>query len=175
MPPTIVLTGLLTSLGLGLGAIELHVKSADQYVTNLCWPSPLVDDADLRFDLAADETVYVLAMVRVYGQSPAPGFRVMLSGPPGHDVRYIPLGGLHINAAGVVAKRNEHFAGTIIDFATGHTAGGPGTRAAHLWGVMRNGPTAGVGVLQWYQNVAHPDAVGVLKDSVLIVLRGSER
>ena len=126
---------------------QIIPKLADQTVTS---STTLVDDAYLKFYLEANENVYFRVFLIHTGNATA-DIKVAITVPSGAGVRYVPVGGIKVDAADAVVVQNMAVTGgTAIVFGASTSR-----RVISIEGYVFNASTAGEMKVQFAQNVSN--------------------
>ena len=137
-------------------------KSADQTVTS---STTLVNDSQLKFAVAANETWIFQAWLYTYAADGTPDIKVTFTGPSGSTVFW--------SSSQVIF--NAAAATTLTVVAPGATTGDlfvdSNLRAIQLYGTILNGGTAGDVQLQWAQNTSSANGTSVKAGSSIFGIK----
>jgi hypothetical protein len=142
-------------------------KTTNQTVNN---STTLVDDTQLKLQLAASETVYFEAIVRYSGDNTA-DIKIAFVGPTGATIRWDNYNSIFINTSDVVTVSNgEAVEGGSRSFGC---ASASGVRTLNIKGYVQTSTTAGELTMQFAQASAVAADTTIQFNSVLKVFRNN--
>jgi len=137
-------------------------KSSDQTVTS---STTLVNDSQLKFAVAANETYIFQAWLYTYAADATPDIKTTFTGPSGSTVFW--------SSSQVIFLANGSTTLTVV--APGGTVGDffvdSNLRAIQLYGTISNGATAGDVQLQWAQNTSSANGTTVRAGSSIFGIK----
>jgi hypothetical protein len=142
---------------------EIIRKASAETVNN---STTLINDADLKVRLDANETVSALASIR-YSSGATPDIKFTFTVPAGASIMWSGTNGGRWNTSGTwVAMDHIISSGTTLALF-----GSGGQRWVHFWVDVINGATPGNLQLQWAQQTADASDTKVYDRSTLMVWR----
>ena len=137
-------------------------KSSDQTVTS---STTLVNDTQLKFAVAANETYIFQAWLYTYAADGTPDIKTTFTGPAGSTVLW-SSSQVIFNASGATTLTVVAPGGTVGDFFVDANL-----RAIQLYGTILNGSTAGDVQLQWAQNTSSANGTSVKAGSSIFGIK----
>jgi hypothetical protein len=137
-------------------------KSSDQTVTS---STTLVNDSQLKFAVAANETYIFQAWLYTYAADGTPDIKVTFTGPSGSTVLW-SSSQVIFNAAAATTLTSVNTGGTSADLFVDAN-----NRAIQLYGTISNGATAGDVQLQWAQNTSSANGTSVKAGSSIFGIK----
>lgn len=137
-------------------------KSSDQTVTS---STTLVNDSQLKFAVAANETYIFQAWLYTYAADGTPDIKVTFTGPSGSTVLW-SSSQVIFNAAAATTLTSVNTGGTSADLFVDAN-----NRAIQLYGTILNGATAGDVQLQWAQNTSSANGTSVKAGSSIFGIK----
>jgi hypothetical protein len=137
-------------------------KSSDQTVTS---STTLVNDSQLKFAVAANETYIFQAWLYTYAADGTPDIKVTFTGPSGSTVLW-SSSQVIFNAAAATTLTSVNPGGTSADLFVDAN-----NRAIQLYGTILNGATAGDVQLQWAQNTSSANGTSVKAGSSIFGIK----
>jgi hypothetical protein len=142
-------------------------RTTSQTVNN---STTLVDDTQLKLELAASETVYFEAVVRYSGDDTA-DIKIAFVGPTGATIRWDNYNSIFINTSDVVTvSTGEVIEGNSRSFGC---AAASGLRTLNIKGYVQTSTTAGALQMQFAQAAAVAADTTIQFNSVLKVFRNN--
>lgn len=155
-------TGLAwTTLTAGATVAKVR-KSSDQTVTS---STTLVNDSQLKFAVAANETYIFQAWLYTYAADGTPDIKVTFTGPSGSTVLW-SSSQVIFNAGGSTTLTVVAAGGTTADLFVDSNL-----RAIQLYGTILNSSTAGDVQLQWAQNTSSANGTSVKAGSSIFGIK----
>lgn len=137
-------------------------KSSDQTVTS---STTLVNDSQLKFAVAANETYIFQAWLYTYAADGTPDIKVTFTGPSGSTVLW-SSSQVIFNAGGSTTLTVVSSGGTTADLLVDANF-----RAIQLYGTILNSSTAGDVQLQWAQNTSSANGTSVKAGSSIFGIK----
>lgn len=155
-------TGLAWTTLVSGATVKTVRKSSDQTVTS---STTLVNDSQLKFAVAANETYIFQAWLYTYAADGTPDIKVTFTGPSGSTVLW-SSSQVIFNSGAATTLTVVNPGGTTADLFVDANF-----RAIQLYGTILNGATAGDVQLQWAQNTSSANGTSVKAGSSIFGIK----